>query len=278
MRLIADTHTHTLASNHAYSTVMENIVAAREQGLLYMAMTEHGPKMPDAPHIWHCVNQWEVPSLYKGLNILHGIEVDVMDEDGTLDIDNKVLAGLEWVIASMHGPCFAPATEQEHTRAWMKVAENPHVDVIGHCGRGNYPFDHEKVIRAFKEYGKIVEINNATLQKSANHAACADIARVCKRLQVPVVVNSDAHFAARIGVFDQAVALLEEVDFPKKLIINADIDRFEEVVAQKRAGLSQLIAQTKKGVCRWLVWMLRQRSGWPPSASLRRSPSCGTNR
>ena len=157
MRLIADTHTHTLASNHAYSTVMENIVAAREQGLLYMAMTEHGPKMPDAPHIWHCVNQWEVPSLYKGLNILHGIEVDVMDEDGTLDIDNRVLAGLEWVIASMHGPCFAPATEQEHTRAWMKVAENPHVDVIGHCGRGNYPFDHEKVIRAFKEYGKIVE-------------------------------------------------------------------------------------------------------------------------
>ena len=115
MRLIADTHTHTLASNHAYSTVMENIVAAREQGLLYMAMTEHGPKMPDAPHIWHCVNQWEVPSLYKGLNILHGIEVDVMDEDGTLDIDNRVLAGLEWVIASMHGPCFAPATEQEHT-------------------------------------------------------------------------------------------------------------------------------------------------------------------
>ena len=79
MRLIADTHTHTLASNHAYSTVMENIVAAREQGLLYMAMTEHGPKMPDAPHIWHCVNQWEVPSLYKGLNILHGSEVDFID-------------------------------------------------------------------------------------------------------------------------------------------------------------------------------------------------------
>ena len=54
-----------------------------------------------------------------------------------------------------------------------------------------------------------------------------------------MVVNSDAHFAARIGVFDQAVALLEEVDFPKKLIINADIDRFEKVVAQKRAGLNQ---------------------------------------
>ena len=46
MKLIADTHTHTIASNHAYSTVLENIEAAKERGLLYLAMTEHGPNMP----------------------------------------------------------------------------------------------------------------------------------------------------------------------------------------------------------------------------------------
>ena len=56
MKFIADTHIHSIASNHAYSTIMENIEAARQKGLVYMAMTEHGPKMPDAPHIWHCVN------------------------------------------------------------------------------------------------------------------------------------------------------------------------------------------------------------------------------
>ncbi len=237
MRLIADTHTHTIASGHAYSTVLENIQAAKEQGLLYLSMTDHGPKMPDAPHIWNCINQWEVPSFCKGIHVLHGVEADVMDTNGTLDIDDKILATLEWVIVSMHGPCFAVRNEADHTAAWIQVAKNPNVDVIGHCGRGNYCFDHEKVIRAFKEYGKIVEINNATLGNSANHPACADIARVCKRLEVPVVVSSDAHFATQIGVFDDAIALLEEVDFPQKLVLNANIDRFEEVVAEKRKGL-----------------------------------------
>ena len=80
MKFIADTHIHSIASNHAYSTIMENIEAARQKGLVYMAMTEHGPKMPDAPHIWHCVNQWEVPSVYNGVNILHGAEVDIMED------------------------------------------------------------------------------------------------------------------------------------------------------------------------------------------------------
>lgn len=46
MKFIADTHIHSIASNHAYSTIMENIEAARQKGLVYMAMTEHGPKMP----------------------------------------------------------------------------------------------------------------------------------------------------------------------------------------------------------------------------------------
>lgn len=123
MKFIADTHIHSIASNHAYSTIMENIEAARQKGLVYMAMTEHGPKMPDAPHIWHCVNQWEVPSVYNGVNILHGAEVDIMDEEGTLDIDDHILAGLEWVIASMHTPCIKPSTKENHTKAWLNIAK-----------------------------------------------------------------------------------------------------------------------------------------------------------
>ena len=151
MKLIADTHTHTIASNHAYSTVLENIEAAKERGLLYLAMTEHGPNMPDAPHIWHCLNQWEVPSVYRGVHILHGVEANILDADGSLDIDSRILRSLEWVIASMHGPCFAPQSREQHTKAWLKIAQNPDVDVIGHCGRGNYEFDCLPVLKAFKE-------------------------------------------------------------------------------------------------------------------------------
>ena len=240
MKFIADTHIHSIASNHAYSTIMENIEAARQKGLVYMAMTEHGPKMPDAPHIWHCVNQWEVPSVYNGVNILHGAEVDVMDEEGTLDIDDHILAGLEWVIASMHTPCIKPSTKENHTKAWLNIAKNPHVDVIGHCGDGRYDFDHETVIKAFKEYGKIVEIDNGSFgSRPHTESNCAEIARWCKRLEVPIVVDSDAHFAANIGVFDKAIKILTEIDFPERLIIYTDGERFEQIVAQKRAGLNR---------------------------------------
>ena len=53
MRIIADTHCHTIASTHAYSTWMENIHAAKEAGLSYLAITDHGPTMPGSPGRWY---------------------------------------------------------------------------------------------------------------------------------------------------------------------------------------------------------------------------------
>ena len=54
-----------------------------------------------------------------------------------------------------------------------------------------------------------------------------------------MVVNSDAHFAGNVGGFAQAIQLLEELEFPQQQIINADAERFEQVVAQKRTGVER---------------------------------------
>lgn len=238
MKLIADTHIHSMACSHAYSTVMENIEAARQKGLHYMAMTEHAPTMPDAPHIWHVQSQWDVPSFWNGVNILHGVEANVIDENGSLDVSEKILASLEWVIASMHRQCLPVTTRENHTNAWLKIAQNPNVDVIGHCAKSGYDFDEEVVLKAFKEYGKLVEINNSCFTPDSTCIPrYMEIARCCKRWEIPVVVNTDSHFAGNIGVFDLALKALEEIDFPEKLIVNADLGRFEEIVAQKRAGV-----------------------------------------
>ena len=48
-----DLHTHTTASCHAYSTLEENVQWAKQIGLEAIAMTNHAPSLPDAPHIWH---------------------------------------------------------------------------------------------------------------------------------------------------------------------------------------------------------------------------------
>lgn len=237
MKIIADTHTHSIACSHAYSTVSENIHAAREAGMLYLAMTEHGPKMPDAPFYWHFTNQHEVPEFYDGVHVLHGVEADVMGPDGSLDLDDKLLASLDWVIASMHVPCFAPGTVEDHTSAWLAVAHNPHVDVIGHCGDLRYRFDYERVIKVFKETGKIVEINNnSAYVRPGAKENCMEIARLCKKWEVPVVVNSDAHFCTKVGKFETALAMLEGLSFPERLVVNADPDRFAQLAESKRGN------------------------------------------
>lgn len=52
-----DLHTHTIISGHAYSTILENLQAAREAGLTAFAVTDHGPAMPGVlGEAYHVVN------------------------------------------------------------------------------------------------------------------------------------------------------------------------------------------------------------------------------
>ena len=235
-RLIADTHCHTSASTHAFSTLMENVNRAAEIGLKVLAITDHGPKNEDAPHPWyfgslpHCV-----PRELGGITVLRGVEANIMDHEGTLDLDREALGKLDWVIASYHS-CNCPAgTLRQHTNAYLKIAQTPEVDVIGHSGSPDYVYDYEAGIRAFREYGKLVEINqNSFRVRKQSLKNCAEIARLCKKYRVPVVVNSDAHFCLQIGMMDDALQMLQEIDFPEELILNADLDRFRDYLSRKR--------------------------------------------
>lgn len=48
-----------------------------------------------------------------------------------------------------------------------------------------------------------------------------------------MVVSSDAHFCMDVGNVAASVAMLEEIGFPEELVLNADYDRFLEVVRKK---------------------------------------------
>lgn len=236
LNIIADTHTHTLATDHAYSTVSENAAAAAERGLLAMAMTEHSPSMPGAPGMLHFNNLGMIPREINGVTIIKGIEVNIMDYDGALDLPHRYLQRLEWVIASMHTTNLDPASQEEHTRGWLNVAKNPLVDVIGHCGDGRYAFDYERVLPEFKKHDKIVEINSHSFYARPNSEEnCETVARLCKMLEIPVVVSSDAHFHNRIGDFGKSIELLEQIDFPERLILNADRERFFSALESRKA-------------------------------------------
>ena len=86
----------------------------------------------------------------------------------------------------------------------------------------------EKVIPAFGENHKLVEINNHTFEaRKQNAENCKKIALACKKCGVPIVVDSDAHFETKVGEFGFALRMLEEIDFPEELILNASEERLQ---------------------------------------------------
>lgn len=230
----ADFHTHTIASTHAYSTVMENAKFASELGLTHLAITDHGPKMADAPHVWHFRGIRSVPSELFGIKILRGIEANIMP-DGSIDLEGRDLGRMDIIVASIHLQSFGkPLTLEEHTHAYITVAQNPHVDIIGHSGLGDYPYDYEKAIIEFGKLGKIVEINEHTFDiRKASIKNCRTIAELCKKHSVRICVDSDAHFAYAIGEYEVAKQMLVDIDFPIELVVNRSPEAVEEYLAER---------------------------------------------
>ncbi len=109
------------------------------------------------------------------------------------------------------------------------------MDIIGHSGTACYEYDYERVIPEFGKNGKVVEINEGTFRVRKSSADnCRTIARLCMKYSVPVIVSSDAHFCRSVGVFDEALSLLNSLNFPEELVVNADMKQLESWFLHKR--------------------------------------------
>ncbi len=235
MKILVDTHTHTIASDHAYSTIMENVRRAKELGLQGVAITDHGPALPDAPHPWHFDNIGTAMCEVDGVKVLCGAEVNILDADGTVDLPERTLSRLNLVIASMHRDTFAPATQKEHTQAYINALKNPYIDIIGHSGSPEYAYDMDAVLDVAKAENKLIEINNCThIVRRASVENCMRIARLCMKKGIYIVVSSDAHFAPHVGRFNSAVQMLEEIGFPEELVANTTFDKLIKVLQMRQ--------------------------------------------
>ncbi len=236
MQTLVDLHTHTCASTHAFSTLAENVAIAKKKGLELIAVTDHAPALPDAPHIWHFNTLRQLPREIDGVKLLFGIESSVLDVDGHIDVPEYLQKSLDVIIASIHEPLYPSRNVQEHTETWLNVIQNPYVDIIGHSGNPSYCYEIEPVVRAAKAAGVCIEINNhsfATRKGSAEN--CRKIAEMCKKNGAPIVVNSDAHSCFEIGEHATALHMLSEIDFPEELVMNTCAEKFINYI-EKRKG------------------------------------------
>jgi len=233
-QFVADLDNHSIASTHAYSTITEMAREAARKGLAAVGCTDHGVKVWDAPKISHFYNLNDLPEKIEGVRVLQGVEANIIDFDGQLDMPEELLSRLEVVIASMHGGLMPVGNVDECTRAYMAVLDNPYVDIIGHSGSPEYAYDYETVIRYAGEKGKAIEINEHTFTvRQASIANCRKIAEICKKVGTPIVVDSDSHYHAWIGEFPNCVRMLKELDFPPELIVNSSIENLNRFFAKK---------------------------------------------
>jgi len=231
---IIDLHTHTVSSGHAYSTLEENVKGALRRDIKVLGMSDHASTMPGGPHNFHFQNLKVIPDHIEGVRILKGIEANIIDYIGNIDVETSLLKKLDYVIASLHPPVLEPGTLEENTNTILKVMANPLVTIIGHPDDGRYPLDYEKVVLKAKETNTLLEINNSSLKPTGSRVGTREnslrLLELCKEHQVPVLFGSDAHISYSIGAFEECVKLTELINFPKSLIINNDLRQLKKYI------------------------------------------------
>lgn len=228
MNIEVDSHSHTIASGHAYSTLAENIAAAAAAGIRLLACTEHGPAMPGAPHPWYFLNMRVIPRVIDGVTILRGIEANICNTAGDLDIDEALASQLDLVLGALHEPVIAPTTRADHTRAIIAAMTSGRIDILAHGGNPAFPIDIEAVAEAAAAHGVLIEINNSSFTTSRRGSAknCAALAEAVARHGGCLTFGSDAHIAYNIGKFSQCLELVERIGFPPERILSGSCQAF----------------------------------------------------
>lgn len=231
---LLDSHTHTLASGHAYSTINEMIAAAKQKNLSLLAITEHAPNMPGSCQRIYFDNLRVVPREYGNLTVLFGVELNILNRRGEVDLSENTLEKLDVVIASIHPPCYSENSSEAHMQAYLNVMKNPYVHIIGHPDDGRFPLDYEVLVKAAKECHKLLEVNSSSLSPTSYRVNAREnyeeMLALCKQYEVPVVIDSDAHIDRAVGEHTRAWELIRSCGFPERLIANTDLDLYNSFV------------------------------------------------
>ena len=228
MNIVADMHTHTIASGHAYSTLNELAAEAARKGLLAIAITDHGPALPGGPHMYHFGAMRFFPEKICGVRIFRGIEANILDSQGTLDLPEPYLRKLDFVMAGLHEGCgFDGAGLGHNTEAVINAMGNPLVKAISHPGNPLFPLDYKAVVTAARRTGTALEMNNTSFSISRKGSApnCENLAQLIARHGAPLVIGSDAHIAQMVGVFDDALSVVEQAGIPETQVVNSSMER-----------------------------------------------------
>jgi putative hydrolase len=239
-KMVVDTHVHTIASGHAYSTLSDYLKIAKERGIALFCLTDHGPAMPGASTIFHIGNQTVIPRTIDGIEVLRGVEANIIDFQGSIDVESRLAEHLDFIIASFHPPVIEPGTVEENTKAYLAAMASGVVDAIGHPGNPQVPVDFEALVEGAKKHNVLIEINNSSFSSFSRKGSwdrCQEIARLCAEKGVRVMFGSDSHIAYDLGNFGDALTVAERAGIPEDMIVNRSVEAFKGFLRERGRSL-----------------------------------------
>ncbi|MBQ3220242.1 MAG: PHP domain-containing protein [Clostridia bacterium] len=242
MFLTSDYHTHTVFS-HGKGTILDNAKRAKDLGLKEIAISDHGFSHPafgltkrKLPKMrLECDNA----SKETGVNVLLGIESNVIGTDGTVDLKPKLydkfdvfLAGIHKLVLFKFKTWFSlgipdlfcstlkmdkvsKSLVKSNTKAIVNAIKKNPIDVITHLNFCSYTEVNE-VAKAAADYGTYIELNAKKV-----HLTDEELYKILKT-DAKFVISSDAHTPNRVGEISLVESMLSRVSVPRERIMNID--------------------------------------------------------
>ena len=197
-----DLHTHSTWSSDGKNTIEEMALEAKRLGRSYLVVTDHSHYLREGRLEAQSREIDKVQAKLGRFKLLKGVEANIR-ADGSVDVDDDVLAERDWVMASVHS-----GFDKDLTERVLAAMANPHVDCIGHLTgrklnrRGPADVDLERIVEAALETGTFLEINAQPDRLDLRDAH----ARLAGEAGVKITISSDAHQISALSNLEFGVA------------------------------------------------------------------------
>jgi putative hydrolase len=231
--ICVDLHVHTFFSRCGIHTHLEILREARRLGMKGVAITDHGPALKgrlSSPFYDRLHNPID------GVRLLKGMECNLGDQAGEIDLPDTHLPHLDIVLLGIHPNTPKDKTPRHYTDMLIAAIErNPAVDIITHPNDTSYPVEFEPLAEAARDRGVALEINNSkTMLRRVGDDLTRGLIRACGRCGCRMAVCSDTHAINELGRDDAVRPLLARERFPESLLVNGSERRAYAFIDERR--------------------------------------------
>ena len=229
---LSDIHTHSIASGHGTDcTISDMAKTASKKGLKLLGISDHGPGTFASGTPSYFRSLPFCPKKRFGIDILYGVELNILDVEGHIDLSAELLDKLDYAIISMHRQNYRSGSVSQNTQAYINAMKHPAVKILGHCDDTHFPVDYETLAKTALQENVIFEINEASLApygyRGDTRLNTVRILYYCRKYNIPIILSSDSHGKEHIGDFTYSAEFVHQAMFPEALILNNQIPKLK---------------------------------------------------